>query len=70
MGDLKLDKFLELLNKCDKDSKLEIIDSTGKVIDDWKDVKDIVQIDKHHVINYWKASSHSSKQKIVRIELK
>ena len=67
MSELKLSKFLELLNKCDKNCKLEIITPDGSVIDDWKDIHDIVQIDKNHVINYYKASSMGSKEKIVQI---
>ena len=70
MSDLKLSKFLELLNKCDESSKLEIITPNGEVIDDWKYIDDIVQIDKFHPINYFKASDRASKEKIVQIKLK
>lgn len=70
MSDLKLSKFLELLGKCDENSKLEIIIPTGEVICDWKYIDDIVQIDKFHPINYFKASDRSSKEKIVQIKLK
>lgn len=76
MSRLKLGRFLEILDKCDKDSALEIEchfsdGNTKRVIlfSDWKSVKDIVEIEKHHVINYQKANSQETKEKIVRIVL-
>lgn len=69
MSDLKLDKFLELLNKCDKGADLEIVTPQEGVINDWSRIKDIVQIDENHVINYYKAGDGRLK-KIVRIVLK
>ena len=70
MSKLKLEKFLELLGKCDKDSDLEIVTPQEGVIDDWSRIQDIVQIDENHVINYWKASKDFREQKRVRIVLK
>lgn len=70
MGDkIKLEKFLELVNKCDTDCLLEF-EVNGRVIDTWSGVEDIVQINKHHTIVYYKASDFSSKEKVVRIKLK
>lgn len=69
MSKLKLEKFLELLNKCDNDSDLEIVTPQDGVIDDWSRIKDIVQIDENHVINFYKAGDGRLKKK-VRIVLK
>lgn len=69
MSVLKLEKFLELLNKCDKDADLEIVTPQEGVINDWSRIKDIVQIDENHVINYYKAGDGRLK-KIVRVVLK
>ena len=69
MSKLKLEKFLELLNKCDNDSDLEIVTPQDGVIDDWSRIKDIVQIDENHVINFYKAGAGRLKKK-VRIVLK
>ena len=69
MSKLKLEKFLELLNKCDKDSDLEIVTPHEEVIDDWSRIQDIVQIDEDHVVNFYKAGDGRLKKK-VRIVLK
>lgn len=69
MSKLKLEKFLELLGKCDKGADLEIITPQEGVIDDWSRIQDIVQIDENHVINFYKAGDGRLKKK-VRIVLK
>ena len=76
MSKLKLERFLEILEKCGAESILEIEchihgNNTKRVIlfSDWESVKDIVEIEKHHVINYQKSNSQETKEKIVRIVL-
>ena len=70
MSKIKLSKFIELLQKCDENSDVEIITKTEGVIDDWSRIDDIVEIKKFHTLNYYKASDRSVKETIVQIKLK
>ena len=70
MSKIKLSKFLELLQKCDENSNVEIITKNEGIIDDWSQIDDIVEIKKFHTLNYYKSSDRNVKETIVQIKLK